>query len=50
MRNPAFWLALLGVLLVVAGVGLWSVPAAMVTAGVLSMFAAYVVRYLEVQR
>jgi membrane protein implicated in regulation of membrane protease activity len=38
-----------GVAAVVAGVALWSIPAALVVAGMLSLFAAYVVRYLEVQ-
>ena len=38
-----------GVAAVVVGVALWSIPAALVVAGMLSLFAAYVVRYLEVQ-
>ena len=43
-------LALLGVVLIVVGVGMVSVPVATITAGVSAVVAAYVVRYLEVKR
>lgn len=48
MRSVA--LAVLGAVLVVVGVALLSPAAAFITAGVLSITAAYVVRYLEVKR
>jgi hypothetical protein len=43
-------LAALGALCVVCGVALLSIPAAVITAGVVLVVAAYVVRYLEVKR
>jgi len=43
-------LAVLGTLLVSAGVGLWSVPAGLVAAGVQCIAAAYVVAYLQTRK
>ena len=41
-------LAVLGAVAVVVGVGLLSVPAGVIAAGVVAVSAAYVIRYLEV--
>ena len=43
-------LAIVSVVCVVAGVAMWSVPAALVVLGVFGLVAAYVIRYLEVAR
>jgi len=40
-------LAVLGLLLVSAGTGLWNVPAGLIVAGLLCMSAAYVSAYLK---
>lgn len=50
MRNLLTILsAAAGVLFIIAGVLLWSVPAGLIVAGLVLLAVAYVARYLEVQ-
>jgi hypothetical protein len=42
-------LALIGAVLVAVGVGMWSLPAGVVIAGVQSMAGAYVIQYMKVR-
>lgn len=50
MTRLALALALLGALLLLAGVALWSVPAALVLAGVLLLATAYGLAYADRRR
>ena len=50
MTAAAAVLALLGLALLVAGVALWSIPAALVLAGVLLLATAYGLAYADRRR